>query len=95
LLGKAKCECYRYKGNPEDHDSILAVYFHSGVAVVSKLISLLEEMGVEMTLLHDLDGECVYLAKEKNIDTIHKILKFQVKGKNISPKSVKTARRQK
>jgi hypothetical protein len=48
-----------------------------------------------MILLHDCDGESVYTFKEELIHIVHKILKFQTKGKNINPKSIKTARRQK
>jgi hypothetical protein len=46
-----------------------------------------------MTLLLDCDGECVYLAKEEQLDLIHKVLHIQVKGKNIKPSSVRTTRR--
>jgi len=88
LLGKAKLECYRYD------DTILAIYFPSGVSTTNKVLPLLEELGVEMTLLHDCDGESVYLISEDMIHIVHKVLKFQVKGKNIKPTSVKTARRQ-
>lgn len=95
LLGKSKCEISRYKGNPEDLDSILAIYFKSGVNVISKkIIPQLEELGVEITLLHDLDNECVYTIFEKDIHIVHKVLKWQTKGKNINPKSILTARRQ-
>jgi len=95
LIGKSKCEISRYKGNADDPDSVLVVYFHSGVNVISKnIIPSLEELGVEMTLLLDLDGECAYTFFEKDIHIAHKILKYQVKGKNVKPSSIRTARRQ-
>jgi hypothetical protein len=47
-----------------------------------------------MTLLLDLEGECAYTFFEKDIHIAHKILKYQVKGKNVKPSSIRTARRQ-
>lgn len=88
LLGKAKCEVSRFD------DSILAIYFPSGVATTNKVLPLLEELGVNMKLYLDCDGESVYHFPEDQLHIVHEILKFQTKGKNIKPFSVKTERRQ-
>ena len=88
LIGKAKLECSRY------NDTTLSIYFPSGVSTTNKILPLLEELGVKMELYLDLDGESVYLMPEDQIHIAHKVLKFQTKGKNIPPKSVRTTRRQ-
>lgn len=88
LLGTSKCECYRY------NESTLAIYFPSGVSTTNRLIPLLEELSVNITIFLDCEGESVWHFPEEQIYIVHKILKFQVKGKNIKPNSVKTARRQ-
>jgi hypothetical protein len=88
LLTRAKHEICRYS------DDTLAIYFQTSVNVINnKILLQLKELGVEMTLLLDCDGECVYLVAEEDLDLIHKVLHIQVKGKNIKPDSVRTTRR--
>jgi len=70
------------------------IYFPSGQSTSKIVLPLLAELGVEMKLHIDAQNEQVYLFDEKDIHIVHKILKFQIKGKDISPKSVKTSRRQ-
>ena len=88
LLGKAKCECYRYD------DTTLAIYFPSGMSTTNKVLPLLKELGVEMTLFLDCEGESVFHMSESMIHIAHKVLKFQTKGAKIKPTSILTARRQ-
>lgn len=86
LKGRYNTEIYRYDGK------ILAIYFSSN-RTVNNLIPLFKELGVKLTKESEGDFESVYLFSEKDISKVAKILKFQTKGKNISPKSKKTAKR--
>lgn len=86
LKGKYKTEVYRYDNKN------LALYFVAK-QTLNNVLPQLEKLKVKLTLLVGGDYETVCLFAEKDIHKIHSVLKFQIKGKNIPPKSVKTARR--
>lgn len=86
LKGKYKTEVYRYDNKN------LALYFVAK-QTLNNILPQLKELKVKLTLLVDGDYETVCLFAEKDIHKIHSILKFQIKGKNIPPNSIKTARR--
>lgn len=78
---------YRYD------DNILAIYFISN-RTTTNVLPKLQDLGIQLTLFVEGDFESVYLFPEKDLSKVHSILKFQIKGKNIQAKSIKTARKQ-
>lgn len=87
LLGKYHIECYRYNENT------LALYFPSGKNATNIILPQFDNLGIIYKLHIDGDYESIYLVSEKDLDKIHSVVKFQTKGKNIKPTSVKTARK--
>ena len=85
---KYKIEVYR------ENDTELGIYFPSGVSATNIILPLLDEINIKYKLHIDCDIEKVYLVNEECINELHNILKFQTKGKDISPRSIRTVRRQ-
>jgi hypothetical protein len=88
LLGKYNIQVYRWNKNT------LCIYFPSGNSATNIILPLLDQIGVTYKLYLDADGESIYKVKESDIDKLHSVIHFQTKGKNISPFSVKTERKQ-
>lgn len=88
LATKCKVQVYRYS---EDK---LAIYFLTGNAGANPILSKLFKMGIECDLFIDGEDENVYLIDEEHIFTLHEIMVFKTKGKDISAHSIKTARKQ-
>lgn len=88
LLGKYHTQVYRWDEN------ILCIYFPSGVSSTNIVIPQFNQEGIEYELYIDGDYESIYKVKETDLDKIHSILHFQIKGKSISPFSVRTGRKQ-
>lgn len=86
LLGKHKIQLYRWDKNT------LCIYFQSN-QTVNNIIPLLTEKGIQTELFIQGDVESVYKVKESDIHTLHEVIRFQTKGKNIQAKSVKNKRR--
>jgi len=76
LLGKSQTETYRY-----DDKGTLAIYFPKGKSTTNIVLPQFDELGIKYTLHIDCE-EKVYLVDEKDIDKIHSVLHFQIKGKN-------------
>lgn len=89
ILGKYHIECYRYDKNT------LSVYFPSGRSSTNIVLPQFDKLNIKYKLHIDGDYESIYLISEKDLTKIHSILKFQTKGKDIKPDSIRTARRQK
>lgn len=89
LKGKYHTEIYR-----ENNDQ-LAIYFPSGISSTNKVLPEFDRLGIMYNLHIDAEIEKVYTFPENQLDLVHSVLNLQVKGKNIKPTSVKTARRQK
>jgi hypothetical protein len=83
---KFNAEIYRYNSDT------LIIYFPSGKNASNKVLPEFDKLGIKYTLFGDGTCEQDYMVSESDIDKIHKVLKFQTKGKAISPKSVKTKR---
>ncbi len=86
---KYKIECYR------QNDDQLALYFPSGLNSTKIILPEFKNNNIAYTLHIDGEYEKVYLIFEKDLDKVHNILKFQTKGRNVKPSSIRTARRQK
>jgi len=89
LKGKYKSEIYRYDSKR------LAIYFPSGKSSSNIVLPQFDNLKISYEQFIDGESEVVYLVKETEIEKLHSILKFQIKGKDIKPSSIKTARRQK
>lgn len=87
LKGKYKTEVYRY--NPDT----LAIYFPKGQSTVTAILPKFDELSIDYQLYLEGDYESVYHFPEDQIHKVNQVLKFQFKGRNIKPNSVKTARR--
>lgn len=86
LLGKYKIQVYRWNKNT------LCVYFASN-QTVNNILPQLQEKGVQLELYLQGDTESVYKVKESDIHKLHEVIRFQIKGKNIQAKSIKTVRK--
>ena len=86
LLGKHKIQIYRWNKNT------LCVYFASN-NTVNNILPQLQEKGVQLELYLQGDVESVYKVKESDIHKLHEVIRFQIKGKNIQAKSIKTVRK--
>jgi hypothetical protein len=86
LLGKHKIQIYRWDKNT------LCIMFQSN-QTVNNIIPQLEELDIKLELYVSGETESVYKFRESDIHKVHEIVRFQTKGKNISPKSVKNKRR--
>ena len=86
ILGKHKIQVYRYSKNK------LAIYFQSN-NTVNNILYQLEAMGITFSLHQEGDLESVYLFDEQHLSKIHQLVHFQIKGKNIQAKSVRTVRK--
>jgi len=87
ILGRHNIQVYRWNKN------ILCVYFPSGLSTTNLILPQFDEAGIDYKLYIDGDKEKVYKVKESDIDKIHSIVHFQIKGKSISPFSVRTERK--
>ena len=87
LKGRYKCQVYRYDNNN------LCIYFPSGTSSTNIVLPQFDENDIKYKLYIDCESESVYIVSEKDIDKIHFILKFQIKGKNIQARSKKTAKK--
>ena len=83
LKGKNNTEVYRYNQNK------LAIYFPATKSMQDRTKEL-REQGVKLELFVECENEYVYLFPEKDIDKVHKILKFHKKGKDLDPMCKKT-----
>ena len=86
LKTKYKSQIYRHT------KSKLALLLTTGNSI-KNVPPQLEQAGVKLILHFDGDCEAIYLFSEKDMDKVAKIMKPQVKGKDIPPESVKTRRR--
>lgn len=86
ILGKWKTEVYRFNENT------LAIYFKSN-QTVGNVIPQLEDLGVKLELYIQGEFEQVFIFSESDLPKLHQVIKFQIKGKNIQAKSVKTVRK--
>jgi len=86
LLGKYKTQVYRFSKDK------LAILFQSS-QTVNNIIPQLKELGVTLELYVEGEQESIYLFNEKDMSKIHSVIKFQIKGKNIQAKSIRTKKR--
>ena len=68
------------------------VLYLTSTNTVNNVMPKLKEEGVKLTLHTEGDTEYVYLFPEKDIEKVASIMKPQIKGKNIKPKSKSTRR---
>ena len=87
LLGRYSIQAYRWNKNT------ICLLFPSGNSTSNIILPQFDEAGIKYTLHIDSDKEKIYKVKESDIDKIHNIVHFQIKGKGISPFSVKTERK--
>lgn len=88
LLGKYNIQVYRW------NKDTLCIYFPTGNSATNIVLPQLDQIGVKYKLYIDADGESIYKVRESDIDKLHSVLHFQIKGKNVNPFSVATARKQ-
>lgn len=78
IKGKYNTEAYRYNNNT------IAIYFPS-----NQTLNKLNAQNIKYSILSQGDTESIILVKEKDIDKLHSILKFMIKGKNDQLKEAK------
>lgn len=86
IKGRYGIEVYRYNKNK------LAILFQSS-QTVNNILPQLQALNIKLDLHQESDRESIYLFDEQHLSKIHQIIHFQIKGKNIQAKSVRTVRR--
>jgi hypothetical protein len=86
LKTKYKSQIYRYD------DNTLAILFVTSKSPIN-ILPQLKKLNINVEMLSEGDSESIYLFDEKDIKKVASILKPQIKGKNISSKSVKTSKK--
>lgn len=83
LKARYNIECYRYD------KSTLALYFPSGNSTANTILPKLNKNKIKYSLNIHGEYEHVYHVSEKDIDKLHTILKFTIRGKNDQLKEYK------
>jgi hypothetical protein len=86
LRGKYNTEIFRYDKNT------IAIYFISG-ATTNNVLPQFDKLGVKYKCYVQGDFESVYHFKEKDLEKIHSVLHFQIKGKNQQKIEMKNKRK--
>lgn len=82
LLGKYNSQIYRYD------KTILCVYFPVKTSY-NNIEKQLKEAKINFTLFLESDDEAIYFVDEVNLESLHRVLKFKIKGKVQALKSEK------